>query len=161
MCSSVVYSSAAGARGDPTGSVTAGVRGKNGGTLLPNWQGDGGEKSPLQPEASSFYDGIEGFICPQCRKELASPAALLAHFYVLHEDCGGFDDDSDSESNEHFDSGGSGDGRESHSSSPVEGRKIKRSRSRRGGASISLDHFILALQSFMEEHPHEGYVLAR
>lgn len=126
--------------------------------MLPNWQGDGGEKSPLQPEAS-FHEGIEGFICPQCRKELASPAALLAHFYVLHEDCGGFDDDSDSESNERFDGGGSG--RESRSSSPAKGRKIRRSRSRRDGASISLDHFILALQSFMEEHPHEGYVLAR
>ncbi|CAN0072665.1 unnamed protein product, partial [Ectocarpus fasciculatus] len=29
------------------------------------------------------------------------------------------------------------------------------------GVSISLDHFILALQSFMEEQPDEGYVMAR
>lgn len=52
---------------------------------------------------------------------------------------------------------GSGDGGE---------RVINRKGSRRGwpgasGGSISLDHFILALQSFMEEQPHEGYVVTR
>lgn len=78
---------------------------------------------------------------------------------MLHEDCGGFDDESDSENSERFDGGGGG--RESRGSSPAKDRKVRRSKSRSGGASISLDHFILALQSFMEEHPHEGYVLAR
>lgn len=45
-------------------------------------------------------------------------------------------------------------------------RGVSRRGSRRGyhgasGGNISLDHFILALQSFMEEQPHEGYVVAR
>lgn len=40
-------------------------------------------------------------------------------------------------------------------------RRMVRSRSCWRGGSISLDHFILALQSFMEEQPHEGDIMAR
>lgn len=117
--------------------------------LRPAWSGE-------KEQAASTHS-IEGFICPQCRKKLSSPAALLAHFHVLHgggvggggaggEDRGG---------------GSDGSSDEGESVRRRERGRLKESRRSWRGSSISLDHFILALQSFMEEQPHEGYVVAR
>lgn len=118
--------------------------------------------------SSSPDDSIEGFICPQCRMKLNSPAALLAHFHVFHgSGVGGGGAGSSGRGG-----GGSGDEERGAAGSERPGNEGGRSNNRKGGkrsprrgswrgASISLDHFILALQSFMEEHPDEGNVMAR
>lgn len=146
--------------GDGSGSRSAGVRSRKRWRtrLRPGWLGKQGEETMT---STSTHDGVEGFICPQCHKKLVSPAALLAHFSVFHGGGaarGGIDDEINAGSGGSSDEGIGASGRGSRRSSR---RKRRSSRDSWRGGSISLDHFILALQSFMEEQPHEGYVMAR
>lgn len=123
--------------------------------LRPEWWGE--KEKPIHAME-------EGFICPQCKKKMTSPAALLAHFHVFHgggggggDGVGGYGSDVGVEGER---SGGSdmpgGDGEMNDGE-----MSLSRGRHSWRGGSISLDHFILALQSFMEEQLHEGYVMAR
>lgn len=142
--------------------------------LRPQW---GGAKSSAADAGAgaagtSASSGLEGFICPQCHMKLGSPAALLAHFHVLHGSGGGRGGgvghgggpggERTANSGGSSDEGGGGSRRSSGGGGGSGRRSWKRS-SRRSwrGETISLDHFILALQGFMEEQPHEGHVMAR
>lgn len=142
-------------------------------------------KEAVGTSSPSPDDSIEGFICPQCRMKLSSPAALLAHFHVFHgSGVGGGgtggggagvsgrggggawsgDEERGAAGPERPDDEGGGEGGGWDSSGRSGNRRGSKRPLRRGswrGASISLDHFILALQSFMEEHPDEGNVMAR
>jgi hypothetical protein len=82
----------------------------------------------------------EGFICPQCRRTLPSQQALMAHFSVLHAERRSSAEE-ERERSEELSAGG------------------RSRRSSLGGASVSLEQFITALQRFMEDEPHAGYVL--
>jgi hypothetical protein len=82
----------------------------------------------------------EGFICPQCRRTLPSQQALMAHFSVLHAERRSSAEE-EKERSEELSAGG------------------RSRRSSLGGASVSLEQFITALQRFMEDEPHAGYVL--
>lgn len=153
-----------GGLGDDSGNRSAGVRSRKRWRtrLRPGWMGKQSEETAA---TASNRDGVEGFICPQCHKKLMSPAALLAHFSVFHGGGvarggggGGGHEERNAGSGGSSDEGIGASGRGSRRSSR---RKRRSSRDSWGGGSISLDHFILALQSFMEEQPHEGYVMAR
>lgn len=144
---------------DDTSSRSTGVRSRKRWRtrLRPGWLGKQSEETT---GASSAHDGVEGFICPQCHKKLVSPAALLAHFHVFH----GAGVARGGEGERSAGSGGSSDegiGASGRGGRRWSRRKRRLSRDSWQGGSISLDHFILALQSFMEEQPHEGYVMAR
>lgn len=123
--------------------------------LRPDWRDQKNKDVTAAATAPSVDGGVEGFICPQCRKKLASPAALLAHFHVLHGGGGGGNGERGSGSGGSSDEGAGVD-RRGHAR-----RRGRSSRTSWRGDIISLDVFILALQSFMEDQPHEGYVMAR